>query len=341
MSGIFTTDALNAVVQDLRLPVQGLAAAYFGNAAQEDTEEIHFDVDNKPRRIAPFVSPLVAGQIVQSRGFAAKTFKPAYVKDKRVFTPQRALKRAMGERIGGGDLSPEQRMQMLVVQDLTDQLEMVERRLEWMACQVLYGGAVTVTGDQYPSAVVNFGRAAGHSVTLAGASRWGQAGIKPLDDLQTWSDVMVQTCGVGLTEVTMTVDAWKIFRADTDVKERLNRFRGNSSMQQDAHQREGRVFQGMVDQFAIYTYSGWYIDPTSGTETAMLPAYTVIGCGAPALVEGVRAFGAIQDHDALRAQAYYVKSWLEQDPSVRYLLMQSAPLLVPYRVNATFRATVN
>lgn len=337
---IFSTNALVAIVQDLRMPVLGLAATYFGTTMTEDTEEIHFDVDNKPRRIAPFVSPLVAGKIVQSRGFAAKTFRPAYIKDKRVFTPQRALKRAMGERIGGGDISPDQRMQLLVVQDLQDQLEMIERRLEWMACQVMHSGAVTITGDEYPAAVVNFGRAAGHSVTLAGAARWGEAGVKPLDDLQTWSDTMVQTCGVGISEVTMTVDAWKVFRADADVKERLNRFRGNSTMQQDAHQREGRVFQGMVDGFAIYTYSGWYVDPATGTETPMLPAFTVIGAGAPNLVEGVRAFGAIQDHDQLRAMAYYPKSWLEQDPSVRYLLMQSAPLLVPYRVNATFRATV-
>jgi Phage major capsid protein E len=231
---IFSTDALNAVVQDLRMPQTGLASAYFGNAMQDDTEEIHFDVDNKPRRIAPFVSPLVAGQVVQSRGYSTKTFKPAYIKDKRVFTPQRALRRAMGERIGGGGMSPEERMNMLVVQDMQDQLEMIERRMEWMACQALYGGSVTVAGDQYPSVVVDFGRAAGHSVTLAGAARWGQAGIKPLDDLQTWSDTMVQNTGVALTEVTMTVDAWKIFRADADVKTRLDRFRGNSTLQADA-----------------------------------------------------------------------------------------------------------
>lgn len=338
---LFSTNTLRGIVEDLRVPQIGLAAAYFGATAQDDTEEIHFDVDNKPRRIAPFVSPLVAGKVVASRGFQTKTFKPAYIKDKRVFTPNRAVKRAMGERIGGGGLSPEQRMQILLVQDMTDQLEMLERRMEWMAAQVMYGGSVTVTGDQYPAAVVDFGRDAGNSVTLAGASRWGQAGIKPLDDLQTWSDNMVKLTGVAMTEVTMTVDAWKIFRADADVKTRLDRFRGNSSMQQDAHQKEGRVFQGMVDQFAIYTYSGWYVDPATGTETPYLPAFTVIGAAGPQYVEGVRQFGAILDHDVLSAVDYFVKSWVEPDPSVRYLLMQSAPLLVPYRVNATFRATVN
>jgi hypothetical protein len=338
---IFSTDALVAVVNDLRLPQTGLASRYFSTVSQDTSEEIHFDVDNKPRRMAPFVSPLVAGQVIKSRGFQTKTFRPAYIKDKRTFTPNRALRRAMGERIGGGELSMEQRMQLLVVQDLQDQLEMIERRMEWMAAQALYGGSVTVIGEQYPNTVVDFGRDASLSVTLTGGNRWGQVGIKPLDSLQDWSDNMVKLTGVGLTEVVMTVDTWKFFRADTDVKTRLDRFRGNSTMQQNAHQMEGLVFQGMVDQFAIYTYSGWAVDPASGTETALLPAYTVLGLPAPELVEGVRHFGAIQDHDALQAMAYYPKSWLEQDPSVRFLLMQSAPLLVPYRVNATFRATVN
>lgn len=31
---------------------------------------------------------------------------------------------------------------------------------------------------------------------------------------------------------------------------------------------------------------------------------------------------------------------VEEDPSVRWLLLQSAPLVVPYRPNATFCATI-
>jgi hypothetical protein len=336
---IFSTDTLAAIVEDLRVPRSGFAQRHFTVISQDESEEIHFDIDNKPRRMAPFVSPLVGGKVVQSRGFRSATFKPAYVKDKRVFHPGRAIKRAKGERIGGGQYSPEQRLQILLVQDLQDQLEMLERRMEWMAAQALYAGAVTITGEQYPAQVVDFGRDANHTIVKAAGTKWGEAGVKPLDDLQDWSDRMVKNTGVAMTEVTMTVDTWKVFRSDADVKTRLDRWRGNSTLQADAHQSEGRVFQGMVDQFAIYTYSGWVIDPETGTEGAILPAGTVIGTAGDA-VEGVRHHGAILDHDSLQAQEYFTKSWLEQDPSMRYLLMQTAPLLVPYRVNATLRASV-
>ena len=55
----------------------------------------------------------------------------------------------------------------------------------------------------------------------------------------------------------------------------------------------------------------------------------------------MRAYGAIRDEDAgFQALPYFAKSWAEQDPSVRYLLMQSAPLTVPYRINASCGITV-
>lgn len=336
---IFSTDTLQSIVQDLRVPGAGFAAAYFTTTSQDESENIHFDIDNKPRRMAPFVSPLVAGKVVKSRGFQTSTFKPAYVKDKRVFSPTRAVKRAMGETIGGGQYSMEQRMQMLVVSDLQDQIEMIERRFEWMACKALIDGKVTIASPDYAAVEVDFGRNAAHTVVKTGGNLWSDSGVAPLDDLQDWSDTMVKNAGVAITEVTLDVATWKVFRKNADVKTRLDRYRGNSTLQPNAHQQEGRVFQGMVDNFAIYTYSGWYVDPDTNAETALMPAGTVV-CTAGDAVEGVRHFGAILDHDMLAAVPYFTKSWLEQDPSVRFLLMQSAPLLVPYRPNATLRASV-
>lgn len=334
---IFATSVLTGVVRSLFVPPSFLLDTFFPNEQQDSVEEIHFDVENGRRRITPFVSPLVEGKVVASKGFKTATFKPAYAKDKRVFDPSRPLKRAMGEQIGG-TMSPEDRIRATLAYELNDQVTNLRRRLELMASQALVTGKVTVSGDQYPTQVVDYGRDAACTVTLTGGNRWGQSGVKPLDSLQDWSQLVLQLSGAMPRTVVMTVDVWKVFRNDADVKVQLDRFRGNSTMMTNAQIEEGATFMGNIDGYNIWVYAGWYVD-ANDTEQPIVPAATVI-LGGPQIL-GYQAFGAIRDEAAgYQAMNFFPKSWVEQDPAVRYLMLQSAPLVVPYRPNASLAATV-
>jgi hypothetical protein len=335
---LFSTNVLNQVVADLKGSTQFLLDRYFPNIQSETTEEIHFDVMDGVRRIAPFVSPLVEGQIVETLNYKTSTYKPAYIKDKRVFDMHRPLKRLAGEQLTG-TMAPAARLRALIANDMTDQVNMMNRRLEVMAGEVLATGKVTIVGDKYPQAILDFGRAVGNTVI---ASPLWSTTSNPLDDLQNWSQIVLKSTGVMLTDVIMTVDSWIAFRNNTNVKDRLNLQRvlqTMPTMTQAAQIEEGGVFMGNADGFNIFVYSGWYVDPADGVEKAILPVGTLLMC-SPAM-EGVRAFGAIRDEEAgLQAVPYYVKSWIEPDPSVRFIMLQSAPLLVPYRPNASFKAKV-
>jgi len=339
MADLFSTDVLNTVVASLLGSSQFLLDRYFPNVQTEVSEEIHFDTLDGKRRIAPFVSPLVEGQIVASLGYKTSTLKPAYIKDKRVFDMNRPLKRSAGERIGGS-MSPADRQRAMVARDMQDQIDMLNRRLEVMAGEVLATGKSTISGDKYPTVVIDFGRAAGNSITAN--PLWSVTTSSPLDNLQDWSQVVLQQTGTMATDVIMPVSVWKVFRANDQVNERLNLQRLASTlptMGQPAQIEEGGVFMGQVDNFNIFVYSGWYVDPADGLEKAILPADSIIL--ASAAIEGVRAYGAIRDEQAgLQALPYFVKSWVEEDPSVRFVMMQSAPLVVPYRPNASFKVKV-
>lgn len=334
---IFATAVLAGVVRSLQVAPMFLLDTYFPNVQEETSEEIHFDFENGKRRIAPFVSPLVEGKVVESLGFTTKSFKPAYIKDKRVFDASRPLRRAMGEQIGG-NLTPEARIRLMMAQDLLDQQTMINRRMEVMASEALRLGQVTVSGENYPTVVVSYGRDGSLQTTLTTPNRWGESGIKPLGNLQTWGQTVLQKSGTMPRDVTMDLKAWDLFVSDTEVKEELDRFRGSSTLVTNSQMEEGGVFMGQVRGWNIYVYSGWYVDE-NGTEQKILPDYTVL-MGSK-LVQGYRAFGAIRDEKAgYQAMPYFAKSWVTEDPAVRFLMMQSAPLVVPYRPNATFRATV-
>lgn len=339
MADLFSSNVLTAVVNSLLTnPTLFLLNAFFSTTQTETSEEIHFDVEDDVMGLAPFVSPVVEGQVMTEHGFTTKTFKPAYIKPKRAFDASRALKRSAGEPIGG-NLSPEQRIQRLVANHLMYDRTSIDRRLEWMASSVLRTGAVTISGDKYQTTSVSFGRDAALTITLGAGSKWSDAGIKPLDNLQTWADLIVQKSGSRAGNVIMDLDAWKVFRADASVEKRLDIQRAMTqtpSMTQDAARR-GPIRQGSVDGFDIWTYQEYYKAESNGAITPFLPSGTVLMVGD---IQGVQAFGAIQDMESLQAVQYFSKSWLENDPSRRFIMTQSAPLVVPYRPNASLCATV-
>ena len=334
---IFTTGVLTRIVQALPMPAPFILNNFFGEIQTEVSEEIHFDVNKNRPRLAPFVLPSLPGKVMSSAGFKTSTFKPAYIKDKRVFTPNRALKRAAGEAIGG-NLSPEQRMQALVVQDLNDQLDMLTRRQEVMAIEALVTGRVTVKGDGYPETVVDFERHDDLTVELTLGDRWGETGVDPLDDVEAWSLDVSKHSGAAPNTLVMDLSAWKLFSASERVQKLLDRFRGSDTLASTVS-GDGAKFMGNIGDYDIWVYSGFYEHPDTGALTPYLAENTVILTSKQ--VEGVRAYGAIHDEAAgLQAMPYFTKSWLENDPGVRFLLMQSAPLTVPYRVNASLSAKV-
>jgi len=339
---IFSTNVLAKVVERLHTPSSFLLDTFFPNVQTSDKEEIFFDVTDSKPRISPFVSPLLPGKVVDRGGYATKSFKPAYVKDKRRFDANIPYKRIAGETIGGS-LSPTQRYERALATTLTDQLENLTRREEVMAAEILRTGQVVVSGDGYPSTTVNFGRDASLTKALAGSATWATAAVNPINDLEDWADLIQTKSGMIAKTVIMDPDAWKIFRAKDDVKKFLDYRRGtNNTLNVDPFIRgeNSKVrYVGSIGDFDIYVYNDIYIND-AGVESKLLPSKTVLMAAKDGL-EGARCYGAIHDEKAnWTAHRYFTKSWVEEDPSVRWLLLQSAPLVVPYRPNASFCATI-
>lgn len=337
---IYSTTALNRLVQSLKRPQTALLSAFFGEVETSDTEVIYFDVENKKRRIAPFVSPLREGKLVEDEGYVTNSFTPAYTKDKRVHDPNKALKRSAGESIGG-TMAPMDRHQANLARSSADQLDMLTRRKEVMASEVLRTGKVTVSGEGYPTTVVDFGRNAAHTVALTTTARWGESGVDPLANLKTWGLTVLKNAGAKIEDVIMDVAAWELFAAAASVQQFLNTRPLSASSDGVTSVRFaelGLTYQGAIGNYRFWVYSDWYVDE-AGTELPILPDYTVILASRD--LDGVQHHGAIRDEDAgLQPLEYFSKSWVVPDPSKRILLMQSAPLVVPYRPDASFCATV-
>lgn len=346
MADLFSTGVLTRVVAELNQPKSFLLDRFFPQVQLSDTEEIHFDVDKSKPRITPFVAPVRAGRVVANEGYTTRTFQPAYAKDKRIFDPNDPVKiRAIGEPIGGNTLSPMQRREINLNRALTNQLQMLTRREEVMASEALRLGQVTVSGDGYPTTVVSFARDAALTVTLAGNDRWSVADVasNPLEDLENWATLIQDKSGAVAVDVVLEPTAFQNFRTRLIARNEaaiLFDFArsGGANVQMGPSVGDKARFVGVIGNLHLWVYQDTYIDEAGVTQKIMPTGTVIMGSSQ---VEGVRAYGVIRDEEAgYEAMRFFTKSWLEKDPAVRYLLLQSAPLVVPYRPDASLCATV-
>jgi hypothetical protein len=337
---VYDTATLIEVVPNLKLSQNFLLDTFFPNEAVSQTEEIAIDVDVGKRRLAPFVSPLVEGKLVEGRRVQTNVFKPAYIKDKRALDLRRPIRRMIGERIGGS-FTPAERYMQNVAFEMADGIDMINRRLEWMAAQVLTTGTVTVAGDGFPTALVDFGRDASLTLALSGGAQWGQTGVLPSWNIQEWQNQILKLSGGVCTDLVFTPSAWNFFLQDPTVKNAWL-YAGNggpNNVDIGAKIARGAVPMGRWGQYRLWIYNDWYVDPVTDVETPMIPDGTLIMAGPDLL--GTRAFGVIMDPaHSYGPLPYAPKMWVEQDPAQTLVMIQSAPLVIPSRVNACFSATV-
>lgn len=342
---VYDTNTLIGVVQNLKTAQSFLLDKFFTNIVVSDSEFVSIDVDVGKRRMSPFCSPMVEGKLVESRRYQTNTFKPPYIKDKRAPDLRKPVRRMIGERIGG-DISPMVREQMNLEFELNDQIDMLTRRLEWMAAQCLVTGTVTVSGEGFPTTVIDFGRDGSLTIALTGGAQWTAANItagtaSPTSNIETWQQAVLKSSGAVVTDIVFTPKAWNGFKLDPVIKgavlyPSLAGF-GNA-VNPGAQIDRGAVHKGRWGQYDLWVYNDWYVDDNN-VEQPMIPDGTVVMSGPN--LDGTRAFGQIIDPAFNYASMPFApKTWLKEDPAQRFIMMQSSPLIIPSRVNAALSATV-
>jgi len=316
-----------------------LTSLFFPKTQLFDTEFIAFDDIAEDHRLAPFVSPIEAGQVMRDRGSVLKVFKPAYVKPKHIVDHQRVLERVPGEGVGGA-MDAGSRRNAVIADNLRMERNSIRFREEWMAASALLTGKVIVAGEKHPSTEVDFGRDASLTKVLSGVKLWTDFDSTPLEDIEDWAEELVAPSA----DIVFGRHAWDAFKRHPDVigdRGLLDtRVRGSeSSLEIGAGNNSWYEFKGYLSGVVrVWVLSATYEDD-AGQDIPYLPADHVI-MGSSHL-GGVRCFGAIRDGAAnYRALELFPRHWTGDDPGVEYTMTQSAPLLVPTRPNASMAAKV-
>lgn len=335
----YATQTLLGILSNIKRPKRFLLEKFFTREQTFTTEEVLFDKLAQNKRLAPFVSPFVKGKPMPRAGESLTAYKPPYLKPKHVLTPDIAIKTMPGESLEG-DMSPQQRMDRIRAQMLQDQDDQITRREEWMASELLRLGTLTVTAEDHPPMTINLGRPGGHTIALTLAARWGESGVSPFDNLRTWAGTVAAASGVAPSEVICDPLAASLLLKDPTLIANMQIFhqpnRNLDLLGQLAVPDEAQ-YLGSIGGFNYWQYQSTYLN-ANGTVGKIMPDYTCI-LGSPGGAGGIRTYGAILDK-TIQAASRFPKEWDEEDPAVRFLMTQSAPLPLLGYPEATFCATV-
>jgi len=339
-------DPLNTMFE----PRSFLLDTFFSTVETHDVEAIDVEIHKGKRRLAPFVSPRSKGRTVKRDSMRLRTYKPPYLKPKRACDAEMVLKRGFGQPLYGGVPTPEERAAKMLADDLVEMGMEIERREEWMAAHALFTGKIIVSGivdDGDESSVVDdeidFQMSASNKIVLTGAALWSDAASSPINNLRAWRRLVSQNSGRTARVAVMGSNVVDKFVDNASVKAKLDNRRIDMGIINPQELPDGVTYWGYLGDpgIDIYTYDEWYVDD-DGNEQPMVPVNKIMLGATNAMTK--RHYGPIRDLDAIDdgvvEARYYPKSWKTKDPSQRYVMVQSAPLVVPHEIDAFLHATV-
>lgn len=332
---MFDTRTMLDAVHQMNRPSRWLQRMFFPPAAPSDTDTLDIDIVKGGRKMAPICSPLAEGKVMTAAGFTTQTLKPGYIKPKRPTTAGDLLARAAGQMVYQGGQTIEQRAQLKLGEDLSDLMDAIDRREEWMAANALDLGKITMTikGETADKTVeVDFLMAATHKITLTNTDLWTDAASKPLAKLASIGTIIRKDSGISPNVLVLGADAAAAFVENANVLKYLDLRAVDIGQIVPAELPEGVTYIGRLRYpglfVDVYAYDEWYEHEDTGVLTPMVPAKKA-WLGSTRTANSTQ-YAVIQDMEAieggLAAVSRFPKSWTTKDPSVRWLMVQAAPL---------------
>ncbi|MGI6252128.1 MAG: major capsid protein [Aminivibrio sp.] len=313
---------------------------FFSQRDPVETEHVDIDIVKGNRKMAPFVAPIKSGSVMAREGYTTNSYKPAMLKPKRQASDVDWGTRLPGETLYSG-MSPDERAARLYVEDLLFLDQAITRREEWMCAKALTEGKIVQRGDgvdeeiAFPLSIT----------TLGDDDKWTKATGKPLTKLRDTRRAMVKACGIAPNTIVMGASALAAFLENAEVqtfsdKNKILLTEIEPQIPLATLETMGVIYWGYMRDTGlyVYTYDEWYYDEGTGQEKAMI-ADDIILLGNPAArtslmygawTEANREKNSVVTHVGDRVP----RSWVEDDPSVRWVQMVSRPLPVPHQIDA-------
>lgn len=344
---IYSTHYLLAAIKELTPPTTFLRDRYFPTNDATDifeTEDVLIEYKDGNKKVAPFVSPRKGGVTIHRDGSYMVRYTPPFVAPRRTLTIDELKVRGFGEALMS-KLTPQQRESIMILRDIEELGDMITRREEVMAAEILTTNKCIMKhyADDLKTVVdekeIKFFDEGSNPASYTPATKWGETGAKIIDDIHAMVR-MLSAKGLPASELVVASDVANIIMNDEDIQKKLDIRNYNIGSFTPMELPDGVTRLCVLNVYGrditILVYDETY-ENENGVDTAYIPAGTII-LTAPAV--GRTMYGAItqleQSDGAFHTYTgRRVPKYLSDAvANTRSLTLSSSPLLIPNRRNS-------
>lgn len=349
----YDTHYLLAAVEQLTPPTTFLRDRYFPTNAATDifsTTDVLVEYRDGSRMVAPFVAPRKGGVTVLRKGYEVSRYEPPFIAPRRMLTIDDLKKKGFGEALMS-TLTPEQRQRTILLNDAQELSEMISRREEAMAAEVMQTNACVMKHiaddeDVTDDKEIKFYSEGSNPASYTPSGNWASTYEGIYSDLAAMARLLTSR-GLAATELVCGIDAADAILNNAKVQALMDirnyeagRIDPSTLPEGVAHiatlNVKGRLIRVLCyeEQYTDYTdeETKYYIDAKNVILTA--PAAGRTAYGAVSQVE--QSDGEFHTYTGRRVPKYLSNA----EGNTRTLTVTSCPLLMPKNKNPFIVAKV-
>lgn len=340
---VLSWSTLTASINEMKAPQSFLKNRVFRRDVMVPTRDIELSVLRRGRRVAPFVKRNGAALMTVGGTEEFKNVRPAHIRIKRPITSGELVeKRRAGSSIFPGQDGVQAAIREFMAREQGMLLDDVTNAEEYLAAQAIRG-SISYSNLDEESFEVDFGRSASHDITLTGTDLWTDAASKPQEQFLDASRLINDDVSLMPDLCLLGEAAADAFLKNAEVKDLLRGFNNNLVLGSidltQQFQESGAMFLGtFVHGIQVWTY-GRSLTLPDGSSFPLIRTDRAEFISTSASAQHTTYYGAIEDVQLFEGRLLmarrFSKSWIEQDPPARQLLVESNPLPCMRRPDST------
>lgn len=346
MIDLIGTRSMLALLRTMPPARTALRTRHFTTTEVHESKSMDIDIIQGTRSMAISTGRAQSANVVQRNSYKTKSYESPYFSEKRPLSGADLLVREPGTNVYGGDVAG--RFERTLAQDF-DELDMrMTRAEEFQRSELLQTGACSVFERKEDGTVVladsiDFNMLDSHKTTLIDTAVWSDTvNSDPNADLKSWMLAYVTKDSSAIVKtIYMGSEAIALYLAHPKVKDYFTKLGYNVSNLEPTQNDDGTIYYLTFMGAQILEYPEWVVHPVTQDVVPLINDYNVVLVGA-----GIRAsqnYGLVIDpaENFAAAVARFPKTFVENDPGVRWVMLQSSFLNALHQVDGVFCATVD